>query len=259
MREEPLSTEALHERLLELHAPGQPNARWVHHGGHQRARNFAKYHGVFPSVLKPFLPAVEVCVGVGDESGAATHILHGNALDTRAAYGAEHTVSFAPMELSGRRGAEELALRDAPWTVACVSFAPPFAAAAVDEEWLQHHVVPKRSAALGAAKQHQHLLVCNIPECDLARGDVLLECDRARYAPAAAEAAGSARSESPFPLDGLSAFDHVCVGYFCFQQRAGRVEASALPAGREWALGDFARAAQLVPRGLAFSAVRRES
>lgn len=265
--EEPLSTAELERKLVELHAPGQhaSSARWALYGGHQRARNFAGFHGVFPALLPSFTPSVELVVRVGGSGAvapAAFHLLYGNPLPSGRAYASAHAVSFgAPSAHSARLDAASDAPSDAPWALVGLSFSPAFSPAMVDARYVARYALPRPDAPPPAVESHVHLVVANAPSADaLAGGDALLESDVVGFDAGALRARllapPSTLPERAAEPDGApDELRRLYVGYFCFQQRAGRLPADALPAGRGWSLAEWAAASGLVPRGLAFGEV----
>lgn len=267
--DEPLSTAELERKLVELHAPGQhrTNAKWALYGGHQRARNFAGFHGVFPALLPSFTPSVELVVRLESVDTAApaadTHLLYGNRLPTSVAYSSAHAVSFtAPSVTSSKFDAATEVPSDAPWTLVGLSFSPTFAPAMVDARYIARHALPLPGAPPPGVESHLHLVVANAPSAGaLGEGETFIESDIAGF-DAGAMRARLLAPPSTLPAPAAEALDGVpdelrrlYVGYFCFQQRSGRLSRSELPAGRGWSLADWVAASGLVPRGLAFGEV----
>ncbi|KAG8471151.1 hypothetical protein KFE25_009572 [Diacronema lutheri] len=269
--DEPLGTVELERKLVELHAPGQHrnNAKWSLYGGHQRARNFANFHGVFPALLPPFTPCVELVARIGggpDASSAPaarTHLLYGNTLPSAHAYASAPAVSFCgPSPLSAKLDGAAQVDSGAPWTLVGLTFSPAFSPAMVDGRFLARYPLPLEGGPPPAVVSHAHLVIANVPAADrLAEGEALLESDVAGF-DAHALRTSILAPPSTLPAPAAAALDgapdelrrlYLC--YVCFQQARGAVQRGALPAGRAWSLADWVAACGLVPRGLAFSEV----
>jgi len=189
--DEPLGTVELERKLVELHAPGQHrnNAKWSLYGGHQRARNFANFHGVFPALLPPFTPCVELVARIGggpDASSAPaarTHLLYGNTLPSAHAYASAPAVSFCgPSPLSAKLDGAAQVDSGAPWTLVGLTFSPAFSPAMVDGRFLARYPLPLEGGPPPAVVSHAHLVIANVPAADrLAEGEALLESDVAGF------------------------------------------------------------------------------
>lgn len=262
--DEPMSTEALERALLALHAPGaQSNPKWAYHGGHQRARNFAAFHGLFPALLPKFTPCVELVVRLAgappDAPPSRSHVLYGNRLRASELFGpSPPALAFAPpaaqSDAAATLGGGALPA-DARWTLVVCTFSPAFAPAMVDGGYLTRHALPAAAAPPAAVAVHAHLVAANMPAGRPAEGEVLLASDMAGLSAAALRAALLAPAG-----DGAEGAGAACVpdpsrklylAYLAFQHPAPLGKAQ-VPEGRSWPLGAWVADHGLVPRGLAF-------